>query len=891
MRLARLFSAISTLVLTAHLAATAEPSAPEWATKLPANQWSMLDEQKSGNRMGAQVVWLEKEQKLMLSGGLASDSRREPKKPNRMIFDPATGAWDEYKGEPALAAERPKLTITDSARKVSFSVLLPDDLKDLAGTRTPKNSPLDGTSAIYGTGPGLLVGPSVFLDPINREVHLVGGSAPAATGGSVGNWIYSIEKDEWRRTDYGSAPLRDLRAMLETAGRAQKDVVATARNIFYAALPATDEAKAVQVKLVPAQAAALKFVTDAAGRVEKDGAAAGVDSASLAKAVVAAREALTLSLAANEGLAAGKFDAALIAAAENASWRLDEAAAALAVKPTPRRNAGGLYDPERKLYVLFGGDHGDYMLNDTWIYDCQKKAWRQVWPKVSPKPRYASQMFWLPGPKRVAMLSGRTYLTRMVYQIFDEVLSPEVWTFDAGTMTWEMLVKPGDEIKKLSRDNIPIFMVNNPVVLTAGGVLICPSSGGNNYHDFLISSTWMARLDPAAADPALTARDGVTGSGRTYRSQKVEAYNPQWYDAAPRGNPSEIDALLASMPANQWVEVPTAPRPCPERSWGTSVYDPDHDQLFAWSGGHCADPADIVHHFHPGINRWSLPYVAGGGVIGNQLTGRPDCNNHTYHNFAFDPISRKMVAAHRAGTHVYDPEKREWVAFTPEQIFPYNSYSAKCVGTPKGVVAWAGGCNDGGPGKIHFQLFDVKTMKWTPLPVKGAVPADIHGDEGGLTWDAKRSVLYINAAKAYGAGEGHVHRYDFATGEMTLLDPKNREAIGDKVRYRETVYLPKVDLVLFGMGFVGNKEAAYDPEKNRWVVLNVTKTAAKATYDAAKGAWTFGAPKPDEKVGSITFAPSLDTKRNVLWAPSDYKGMYVMKIDPKTLVIAEDPAK
>jgi hypothetical protein len=93
------------------------------------------------------------------------------------------------------------------------------------------------------------------------------------------------------------------------------------------------------------------------------------------------------------------------------------------------------------------------------------------------------------------------------------------------------------------------------------------------------------------------------------------------------------------------------------------------------------------------------------------------------------------------------------------------------------------------------------------------------------------------------------------------------------------------------MGFVGGKQVAYDPEKNRWVFTSITRTAAKAAYDAAKGQWTFAAPKPDDKVGSITFSPALDTRRNVLWAPSDYKAMYVLKLDPKTLVVSENPAK
>jgi hypothetical protein len=251
-----------------------------------------------------------------------------------------------------------------------------------------------------------------------------------------------------------------------------------------------------------------------------------------------------------------------------------------------------------------------------------------------------------------------------------------------------------------------------------------------------------------------------------------------------------------------------------------------------------------------------------------------------------------MVAVHRAGTHVYDPEKRDWVAFTAEQLFPYNTYSAKCVSTPRGVVAWAGGCNDGGPGPIYFQLFDASAMKWTPLPVKGRVPPNVHGDEGGMAWDSKRKKLYIFAAAGYQKPDGRVHSYDFDTGEMTVLDPAGRAAIGDKFhRYREALYIPDLDLVLFGMGWVNEKQVVYDPAKNRWAVLKIGRTSVKASYDAAASKWSFAAPRPDDKVGSITFSPALDTKRNVLWAPSDYKAMYVLKFDAASLEVSDDPAK
>ena len=34
----------------------------------------------------------------------------------------------------------------------------------------------------------------------------------------------------------------------------------------------------------------------------------------------------------------------------------------------------------------FGGDHLDYLMNDTWVFDLAKKKWEQRHPKTAPPP-------------------------------------------------------------------------------------------------------------------------------------------------------------------------------------------------------------------------------------------------------------------------------------------------------------------------------------------------------------------------------------------------------------------------------------------------------------------------------------------------------------------------
>ncbi len=847
------------------------------AGELPANQWVLVDQKKFGNRLGARVVWDEAARRLHVLGGELRKSHREEDPPSKnMAFDPATGAWEAWTGE--LPPSPPTLTIADPIQK--FVVELPPELKQFAGEMKPKNSPLADLSPVFlRTRHTRLTGAALLPDPLNKEILLLGGFAGGMERGSVGNWALSLEKSEWRRLDTGTAA-KELRDRLEGTALRQKDVVAAARSIYYAALPAADEAKALREQLTPGQIGVIEPFTQI---LRTRPGMRGEDSSVVMRLET---EGLALVMGTKEGFDTDKLSAELIAKGENAFWRLDEAASALATEPTARYAPTVGYDPERKLFVLFGGDHGDFVLADTWLYDPAKRSWRQFWSRAVPEARCGGQMVWLPKAKKLALLGGNTALRKLTYQSFLQPCSPDVWLFDPES-GWQLAVKAGDEVKVKTKDNYPLFMNLNPVVCLGDDTLVALAIGGNFYRDYMVSSTWMARVEAPKPADAPAEPSPV----RLYRSV-VPEYNPQWYDAAPRGSREEVDSMLAAMPANHWVEVPRPPATCGETSWGTALFDPGRDQLTTWSGGHCADPSDAVHTYHVGINRWSIGYIAGGIGKGTLFTGRPDCMNHTYKNFAFDPVSRLIVAPHQAGTHVYDPDKRDWTRFTREQPFGYETYVTKCVGTSKGVVAWTGSGMEGTRTQPFFGLFNVETIKWTPLPVKGTLPKVVHGDENGMTWDSKRSVLYLHSATAYGKFDGEVWRYDFETAAVEPLGPKNKEAIGDQIKPRETCYVPPLDMVLFGIGFLNGKQAAYDVAGNRCVRLGIPKASLQAER-GADGKWSFAkrsSKETESLVGSITFSPVWDARRGVLWAPSCYRHMFVLKLDARTLAITEDAA-
>jgi hypothetical protein len=509
-------------------------------------------------------------------------------------------------------------------------------------------------------------------------------------------------------------------------------------------------------------------------------------------------------------------------------------------------NAAVGYDPKTRSVVVFGGDHGDYLLSDTWVLDCATEQWRRVFPEISPPPRRAGgRMVYLPGRKGLALVGGATYESRFIY--FRRTARPlsDVWTFDVTAGKWS-LVFDG----KFPR-GAPKPALTCQLSVGAGDVILGLSSTGQ-YPTQWDGSTWLMRVGEPLGVAAATA-GGVAPGTRTYLSV-VQQYDPCWYDAAPAPDPKAAEGWLAGLKPNVWTPVPRAPRPAPQRDWGTAVFDPDRDQFYHWTGGHQADPASIVSTYHVGVNRWSIPYVAEYFGKGFGFNGRPDCMNHTYLNYAYDRVSKKLICTATGGTGVYDPDRREFVRRV-DQPFLQHPYFTKLVGTPSGVICWTRG---------WLGRLDTKQWKWTPIKVKGKFPRSVHGDENAITCDSKRDCLWLLAADGYQKPNGQVWRFDLKTDEVRAMDPAGAKTVGVKVRPRESVYLPEADLVLYN-AFAAKRQIAYDPAKNAWVTLGVAPC--------------------HKDLGGVGIGLMYDPKRKLVWAMSHAQRMFVLRIDPKTLEI------
>jgi len=531
--------------------------------------------------------------------------------------------------------------------------------------------------------------------------------------------------------------------------------------------------------------------------------------------------------------------------------------------PLPRANPAVCYDRATKLVVLFGGDRFDGMLNDTWVYDPSDRSWTRKFPAVAPAPRAGAALLYLPKAKKLALVGGQTINERFVY--FSgrvEALPADVWLYDVKTNRWELAVAPAGQLG--------FNMPNAPGLAAAGpDDTIVALSNTHGWPHHAEGGTWAVRIDASKTDAEATAKlgrppDDFLSRAVTWDKDKTNfVYDPAWYDQAEPGDRSAVGAWLAGLPANTWVEVPRAPRHVPQSEWGTAVYDADRDRIYYWTGGHMSDPSNAIHTYHPALNRWSIPFVAEiPPAKGRTFHDRPDCKNHTYHNYAYDPLSGKVVAATYGGTGVFDPDTGRWTMST-EQPFRTSHYTMNLFTTPKGILVWAEG---------FFGTFDARTMKYTPAEVTGKLPGYLGPDKNGVCWDPKRNVMWLFATLGWREADGQVWKLDLDKWTAEPMNPANMETIGKATTYlREMVFLPEADLVL-SKDFHGKgdsaRQVAWDPAANRWVLTNIHPTG-----------------RVEGPVAMIH-----DASRGLVWCMSGGRQTYVLRVDPKTLKLSRAPA-
>lgn len=510
----------------------------------------------------------------------------------------------------------------------------------------------------------------------------------------------------------------------------------------------------------------------------------------------------------------------------------------LAVQPPPRALSPMVYDPVNRKIVLFGGDHLDYLTNDTWVYDCVTKTWLKKNPSIRPSPRAGHSFIYMPKSGQLVMLGGYTSFDT------DQRIFFEMWRYDLAADEWSLIKRfSGSQTWPKVLHYFPGFCAL--AASDAGDTLLALGVNTPSQYHFY-PHAYRLVYDSSETDEAGTASFGHTRDTVAFRVLETD---PAWYaTGVPAPDTAANEAFLRNLAPGVWTALAQPRQPNQERAWGTRILDTDRDNIITWSGGHaCYDFTDVPQYsIHN--NRFSSGYFAEVPLeyTNSDLTPGPFTFNdhpfmacHTVKAYAYDVNIHKMIFAGSLGhTYLYDPDSMDWVKTVHihnPAAFPTGSqglYGTGLCATPHGVYNLAG---------TRSYLFSADSLRWRTLPQSGIDLPSYYSDACGIGYDSKRDrILYVTGQNNTNA---KMYEYSFATGQAAQLFPADSEKSAVPVNYwREMAYLPGLDIILFQVAGPAGYHLAYDCAGNRWVDFPVLgHTAAMCDrstglmYDAKRG--------------------------------------------------------
>jgi len=559
-------------------------------------------------------------------------------------------------------------------------------------------------------------------------------------------------------------PLQDFSDRLSALRTPLQRVAGLARHGYLEGLDAKAEAAHLAKEAVP-------LAADVAGKLtELDKALAGFKTQDtyLAGQIAFARSYLAKTGPALEGLAAGLSDKKF-EALRQARINLEIAAEALDAAPPARALSQIAYDAKTGFFVIFGGDHLDYLTNDLWVFEPAAQRWRQKHPAAAPEPR--AEHFLSGGePGKVVMKGGYIYGRKQPGWDSSTYVGagPEEWSYDLAANTW-----------------------SGPT-----GLATFPADTRHYREGAFLPDHFTSGSRP---DPAAHAKKLAELPANTWvplKPLKTFAWNRDWGTVILD---PDRDLLY-------WY------------SGGHSAYPGSDVAHYHLATNTWDQPVET--ELPPGFIGTNEP------MIGWSFNRRP-WMGHQYRSFAYHPELKKLVMNGRQRTnppidqfcYFYDPDLGDWVSRKRTPEF-FGRHGAQLFFSKEaGMVTWYN--------KV-WQL-DAATLDWKQLAVQGKLRGPVV-DYSGSVYDDRRGRALIFASTGYAKPfDGEVHALDLTTLAASAFKPEGSEHIpaltNDHRKHfwhlREIARHPELDLFLFAALLPGDYIPALDPAKNRWVGLKI----------------------------------------------------------------------
>jgi hypothetical protein len=615
----------------------------------------------------------------------------------------------------------------------------------LPATKWKKDPVLWGWTCELPDGSGLAFG----------GVHQTSDEARQHTRIKVGGkWTPIIE--ELRKKNPLQKRVKQVRALRDAC----KDALARARHIYFEGKPAGEEAKLLKARVAPAIDKLVKDLAKLTAELRGESGLtkyeAGQVKFALAHLIAAAGHIKPFG---------AKTSPKQMATMRKGQIELEIAAEAFDAEPPPRALSLITWEPKNKLFVVFGGDHMDYVTNDLWVFDPAKRRWFQRHPASAPEPRGDHHLDAL-GDGRIAMFGGYSFVPGKGYLH----KGPARWIYDVARNTW---TTDGHK-EKASAANIRSAMYFPPAGPEHFMKGARPDAAKQEAMlKTLPVNTWVKLKTPVR----LGGRDWATWVFDTDRDM-LYVYGGGHSSYA--GN----DVARYHLATGRW-----------------EISDPVEIPL-----GCCG-----TNEMYPS---------------GFNFNKRPWVKKHIWNGQAYDPGLKKMVMASVNDAkidkyfYLYDPDRAEWSSrHRVAEGMGNDAYNMQVRHTKHGMLAWYG---------RGAWLLDAKTLKWSRIAVKGKMPGTCV-DNCGLVYDSKRDRMLFITMGGYGKPyDGQVHALDMKTKALTQLNPKGMDKSKTWRLYpREVAHHPETDSFLFPQPLnikgkvVADRYLAYETKTNRWTTVKL----------------------------------------------------------------------
>ena len=448
---------------------------------------------------------------------------------------------------------------------------------------------------------------------------------------------------------------------------------------------------------------------------------------------------------------------------------LEQAAALLDAEPGPRALSPLVYDDRSKLFILFGGDHLDYLTNDTWTFDPATMAWRQRHPPNAPAPRGDHRLVAADG--RITLTGGYTYSNNTDYMGGPFVrLGDGDWVYDIAADTW-----------------------------TASGSGQPVADGSRTYRrgvfhpDFFLQG---ARPDADAV--AARLRDMPANTWMAMDPPQLPQMQRDWGTAVID---PDHDVLL------RW-------------SGGHCAHGGSDVVMYHFKTNRWELPFPVELPLGQCYTNTAYP----GGVNFNQ---RPWVTGHTYKSYAWDVVSRRMISVGQQElSHRFDPVIGDWdgSAAKPDgMIYDGGYYTLLCKQTPQGIACWT----KDGRIFVYTGVAD-GSGQWREMKIAGEQLPGSEVDSAGIDYDSKRDRLLLFPGRYAKPYTGEIISIAMKTGTAERLHPAGMAGAARMPAFlRETCYVASQDLLLTGVTLAADTDGsrwtpAYDCAANTWIACKIS---------------------------------------------------------------------